>query len=189
MGDVALFDWWKRRSQKQKARQPAKLETVQFFDFELQRVVEIPHRELSPGAVRARIDGIEGIVWVLPDQLTAGPHQHPPFDEAIRDYIRDIQTAFAEHRDLTVEEWEDGFRRDTNPGREIGLWSHAADVYRAFADAEPSADRRFDIYRCIVACLTASPDTVWHILEPETLSREEAEQVVNQFYGKGSSES
>lgn len=180
MDEVALFDWWKRRSGKQ-----SRLETVKFFDLETQRVVEIPHRELSPGAVRAQIDGIEGIVWVMPDQLSAGPLQHPPFSEDIRVFVREIQNVFAEHRIMTVNEWEDGFRRDTNPEKEIALWSHAADVYREFADDESSPDRRLDVYRCIVACLTASPATVWHVLEPKTLTRAEAEQVVSRFYGSG----
>jgi hypothetical protein len=35
-----------------------------------------------------------------------------------------------------------------------------------------------------LACLTTGPDAVWHVLRPETLSRAEAEQVVNRFFGK-----
>jgi hypothetical protein len=127
---------------------------------------------------------MEGLVWVLPDQLREGPICHPPFDEGARDYIRQIQQAFAEHRSLSFEEWEDGFRRDANPEREIAVWSHAADIYQAFADQESSPERRKDVYRVIVACLTTSPDTVWNVLRPEVLSRSEAERVVNQFYGK-----
>jgi hypothetical protein len=48
-------------------------------------------------------------------------------------HVRQIQAAFAEHRQLTFEEWEEGFRRDANPEREIAIWSHAADVYITFA--------------------------------------------------------
>jgi hypothetical protein len=55
--------------------------------------------------------------------LRQGEIRHPPFDEELRAYIRDIQAAFAEHRDLSFEEWEDGFRRDAHREREIAGFS------------------------------------------------------------------
>ena len=159
-------------------------DTVPFYDFGTKAVVQIPRRELGPGAIQIQIEGIDGLVWVLPDQIQMGPIRHPPFDEGIRDYLRQIQSAFAEHRNLSLDEWEDGFRRDANPEREIALWSHAADIYVEFTSAEDSYDRRVDVYRCIVACLTTSPDSVWNVLEPERLTRDEAQRVVDRFYGK-----
>jgi len=178
---MGLRDWFKRRFGR--GRNPT--EMVPFFDVASRRVVQIPASELRPGVVQARIQGIEGLVWLLPDQLLPGEVKHPPFDEGVRAYIRQIREAFAEHRPLSFEEWEDGFRRDNNPDREIALWSHASDVYTAFAAGEPSAGRRRDVYRCVVACLTTGPDAVWHVLKPEVLSRAEAEQVVNRFFGGG----
>jgi hypothetical protein len=160
-------------------------EMVSFYDVETRRVVRIPAAELRPGAVQARVQGIHGVVWVLADRLKEGDVKHPPFDEEVGEYIRQIQAAFAEHRPLSFEEWEDGFRRDANPAQEIALWSHAADVYTAFAAEEPSAERRRDLYRCVVTCLATGPDGVWHVLQPGTLSRAEAERVVNRFFGKG----
>jgi hypothetical protein len=177
---MGLGDWLKRRF----GNRGGSSEMVPFYDVESRRVVQIPASELRPGAVQAQVQGIEGLVWLMPDQLRPGDIKHPPFEEEIRAYIRQIQEAFAEHRTLSFEEWEDGFRRDANPEREIALWSHAADVYTAFAGSEPSAERRRDIYRCIVACLTSGPDAVWHVLKPEFISRVETEKVVNRFFGK-----
>jgi hypothetical protein len=156
---------------------------VPFLDVDHGRVVQIPAAELRPGAVQVQIQGIEGLVWVLPQQLKQGELKHPPFGEDVRAYIRQIQTAFAEHRPLSFDEWEDGFRRDATPEREIAVWSHAADVYQASVGGESSPERRKDVYRIIVTCLTTTPDSVWHVLRPAVLSREEAERVVNQFYG------
>lgn len=163
---------------------PLSRSMVPFFDVEAGRVVRIPASELRPGAVQVRLQGTDEVVWALPEQLQQGEVKHPEFDEGIRDYIRQIQTTFAEHRPLSFEEWEEGFRRDANPEQEIALWSHAADVYTAFTAKEPAADRRRDVYRCIVTCLTTGPNTVWQVLRPEVLSRTEAEQVVNRFFGK-----
>jgi hypothetical protein len=174
------MDWLKRRF----GSGGSGAKTVPFYDVESGRVVQIPASELRPGTVQAQVQGIEGLVWLLPDQLKQGEVKHPEFDEGIRDYIRQIQAAFAEQRPLSFDEWEDGFRRDANPEREIAIWSHAADVYAAFAGNESSAKRRRDIYRCIVACLTSGPEVVWHVLKPEVLNRSEAKMVVNRFFGK-----
>jgi hypothetical protein len=176
---VGIRGWLNRLFAKQKSS-----ETVPFYDFDARSVVQIPRRELSAGAIQVQIQGMDGLVWVLPDQLQQGPIQHPPFDDDIRDYVRQIRTAFAEHRDLTLDEWEEGFRRDANPEREIAIWSHAADVYVQFTANERSHDRRRDVYRCIVACMTTSPDSVWSVLEPQALDRAEAKSVVDRFYGK-----
>jgi hypothetical protein len=161
------------------------METVRFFDVDSGTVVTIPASELAAGAVQARVEGIDGVVWLLPDKLKPGEVTHPPFDEGVRAYIRQIREAFAEHRPLSFEEWEDGFRRDSDPLQEIALWCHAAEVYAAFAAGEPAAERRKDVYRCVVTCMNASPDTVWRVFQPRALSRPEAEQVVNRFYGRG----
>jgi hypothetical protein len=107
-----------------------------------------------------------------------------PVSERFRFWKQEAAGRIAEHHTLSFEEWEDGFRRDARPEQEIALWLHAADVYAAFADREPDADRRADVYRCIVTCLTTGPDMVWQVFRPAVLSRAEAEQVVDRFYGK-----
>jgi len=160
------------------------METVRFYDVDTGKVVTIPAAELAPGAMRAQVHGIDGIVWLLADKLNPGGLKHPPFQEDVRNDIRQIQAAFAEQRPLSFEEWEDGFRRDANPGPEIALWCHAADVYTAFAAEETSAIRRREVFRCIGACMIACPDSVWRVFKAEALSRSEAEAVVVRFYGK-----
>jgi hypothetical protein len=156
---------------------------VPFLDVEGRRVVRIPASELRPGAIQVRLQGRDEVVWALPEQLMQGEIKHPEFDEEIRDYIRQIQAAFSEQRPLSFEEWEEGFRRDATPEREIAIWSHAADIYTAFTANEPAAERRRDVYRCIVTCMATGPGTVWHVLRPEVLSREEADEVVKRFFG------
>jgi hypothetical protein len=177
---MGLGDWMRKRFG---SRQPSQ-EMVPFYDVEARRVVRIPASELRPGAIQVRLQGSDELVWALPEQLRESEVKHPEFDEGIRAYIRQIQAAFAEQRPLSFEEWEEGFRRDADPAQEIAIWSHAADIYAAFTAHEPSADRRRDVYRCIVTCMTTGPDAVWRVLRPEVLSREEAEQVVNRFFGK-----
>ncbi len=180
---MGLFSWITSIFKK---RATQSVDLVPFYDFQLNRLVHIPAAELRPGCVQVRIEGIEGVhgtVWALPEQLQPGPIQHPPFPEDIRDYIREIQAAFAEHRSLSFDEWEEGFRRDMHPEREIAIWVHAANIYRLFTSEENDAARRYEIYRVLGACMTASPDSVWHIIKLHDLNRAEAERIVRRFYG------
>ena len=158
-------------------------DTVPFLDTETGRIVRIPARELNQDAIQVRLEGVEGLVWVMAKDLKSREPQHPPFGQELLAYCRQIHDAFAEHRPLSLDEWEDGFRRDAHPEKEIALWLHAAEVYTAYAGSEPSPVRRKDYYRVIVTCLTASPDSVWHALELQSLGREEAQEMIDRFYG------
>ena len=157
-------------------------DVVTFLDADGGRLVRIPASELRPGAIQVRLQGRGDAVWAMPDQFRPGEIQHPEFDEGMRSYIRQIQAAFAEHRSLTFEEWEVGFRRDGSPERELAIWSHAADIYTSTTAGDSRADRRRDVYRLLVACMTTGPADVWRVLRPEVLSRAEAEQLVNRFF-------
>lgn len=158
---------------------------MRFYDVDTGKVVAIPASELAPGAVRAEVQGIDGIVWLRGGKLKASPFQHPPFAEPVRDDIRRIQAAFAEQRPLSFEEWEDGFRRDRNADQEIAIWVHAASVYAEFAGRrEWSVAERADGYGVVGACTNASPETVWRIISLSTLSRRHAESIVSRYYGK-----
>lgn len=177
---MSFGDWLKRVF----SRKDTQSNMVRFYDTERERVVEIPASELAPGVIQVHHQGIEGVVWIEADKLHQGNLKHPPLSEDMREYIRRIQNAFKEHRDLSLEEWEEGFRRDTNAAKEIACWCHAADVYLEFAESESSSDRRRAIYECVVACLIASPDTVRHVLRPSRLSREEIARIVGKFFVK-----
>lgn len=121
---------------------PASAEMVRCYDFDVGSVVQIPRRELRPGAIQVQIEGMDGLVWVLADQLQAGPIQHEPFDQELRNSICHIQTTFAEHRDLTVDEWEDGLL-DVDRHRLLASWAAncAEHVLPLFVARHPSDDR------------------------------------------------
>lgn len=156
--------------------------TVRFLNHETGRVEDIHESALPADAVMARMEGDDEEVWVLLEHLQPGDVKHGPFSEDVRAVIREIQSAFWEQHPLSLEQWEEGFRRDAHPAAEIALWLHAAETYQAFAAVEEDFDRRREIFRCIVACMTTSPDTVWLQLQPKFLSRSEAERVVDAYY-------
>ena len=158
-------------------------DVVRFYDFESRGVVELPAENIKPEYMQAYVDGVEGVVWVDSTQVKQAEIRHPPFDEEVRDYIRHIAETFAEHRDLSIEQWEEGFRRDRDPVQEIALWAYAAGVYNEFTEQERCAHRRHDVYRCIVACLSTAPGDVWRVYQPSALQPDEAADVVKRFFG------
>jgi len=159
-------------------------ETVPFLDPS-GRVVQIPRSQLQPGMLQVQIQGREGRVWARADQLKKNTQmRNPPFNEEDCACIRQIQAAFAEHRPLSFQEWEEGFRCDADPRQEIAIWLFAAEVYKAFTDNEPSAQRRADVYGVILTCVTTSPDTFREVLRVEALSRGDVERIAKRVYGK-----
>jgi len=163
---------------------PPAPELVPFYDVASRKVLRIPKKELAPGCVLARVHGIgvDEPVWVAGDQLQPGPVQHPSFSEEVRQYIRQIQTTFAEHRPISIEEWEDGFRRDLNPASEIGLWVHAGKVYSEFAASEADAARRKHLYQLVICCLTAPAESIRQVLPPGPLNDAEIDAVLRKFF-------
>jgi hypothetical protein len=178
---MGIRDWHKRQRSTDR-RDDGPVEMVRFFDAPSGQVVRIPATELRPGILQARIEGVDGVVWVAPDQLEPNEILHPPFDGDLRACVRRIHATFAEHCTLTFEQWEDGFRRDADPEREIARCVHAVNVYDTFTRAESDPARREDVFRAVVACLTAAPDSVWHVLQTQALSRREAQRVVDRFF-------
>ena len=159
-------------------------ETVSYYDFKTKRLIRIPASELAPGAAQARIEGIDEIVWVDPSQITLSPVRHPPFSEPIMAFIRTIEETFREFHPISIAEWEEGFRRDGDPNPEIALWLHSADIYKMFTKDEASKVRRLEVFQIIVGCLNSSPEGIWHVLPPLTMTREETANIVDCYFGK-----
>jgi hypothetical protein len=129
-------------------------EMVQVYDLKSKTISTIPASELAPGMVHAQVEGV-GLVWIAATQARPGPYQHGPFSKEVRDYLRQIKQALDEVYPQTLEQWEDGFRRDRNVERQIALWLHISSVYRRFTvDKNLSAEACGD-YFDVVLTITA----------------------------------
>lgn len=157
---------------------------VRFYDVTSGEVASIPRDELPIGSVRAEVAGVDGVVWLAAADVQASPIRHPTFAADVRAVIASIQATFAEHDGKTAGEWEAGFQRDANPGPEIAVWDHAAELYRAATAGEPDPARRRDVFRCLIACLLSGPDDVDQIWQPLALSPAEARAIVDRFFAR-----
>jgi hypothetical protein len=68
--------------------------------------------------------------------------------------LRRIKAALDEVHSMTIEEWEDGFRRDRDAEREIASWLYIADIYSQMVAGNKLADRKekLDILRIHLSC-------------------------------------
>lgn len=174
--------WFKR-----KQAQPKDTDFVNLLDTTTHTVIRMPACELAPGMIQVKIDGIEGLVWVNANDLKRSEYRHPPFCEEIRDYFREIKGSLDEFYCLSIEEWEDGFRRDNNPEKEIAIWSHLSDIYRSLTTTRDlSYDQRHDYFKILLTCLNSPREHVLNVFQPTAISIEEAKDVIAQFYGRKS---
>jgi hypothetical protein len=84
-------------------------------------------------------------------ELKEGPYQHPPFGEELRASIRQIQATFLDVSLQTVDEWENGFRRDVHHKFEVALWLAMARTYTHFtAGQNLDLQQKKDVFRVLV---------------------------------------
>ena len=156
--------------------------TVRVYDSATQRIITIPASELAPGMVFVEDENGERYYRAL-STLKLSNIRHEPFDESIRDSLRRIKSALEEVYPQSLEEWEDGFRRDNHPAREIAIWLSVAELYREFTDGQAlSLAKKRDYFRTILDCANGEPVGAIHTMKHDELSREEAHQVIRRCY-------
>lgn len=155
-------------------------ETVRVYDVPSRTLVTIPICELASGMIRARLQGVEGDVFVDSRQLKqGGAFRYPPFPPAVLQVLRHLQDTFDEVHPRALEAWEDGFRRDTNPDSEIRLWLFMAEVYRRWTRGRRlSRRRKQDLFQVVLHYVTNGPEAVLATVPVRTLERRRVKALV-----------
>lgn len=114
------------------------------------------------------------------------PYQHLPFEGDLKAAIETLVWDLADVYPQTLEEWENGFRRDDNPEQEIAGWIHLAAILKAMAESHKLAQpEKQECFRLLIACFTGSRDTIGSRFKRKLISPEQFDQSVNFFYGGG----
>jgi hypothetical protein len=156
---------------------------VRVYDAESNKTVTIPARELAPGMTRAHVfgNGVAGEAWLGPSEYDRWVYMHPPFSESYhKNYFRRFAEVFHDVHPLTPEEWDDSFRRDMHPDREIACWFRMADVFERFTrdGRQRTFEQRRDIFRVILAAANNGPEYVRYTTSPVTLSAKRVREIV-----------
>jgi len=161
-------------------------ELVPYHDFATDKTILIPKAELCPGVVLVQIQGRAGPVYAKADQLKQGHYQHSQFEGPERAAIQSLVTDLADVYALSYEEWEDGFRRDENPARQIAGWVHLAAILKVMSEKfifSPSEKK--ECFKVLVACFTGARETVRERSDPKLLSDDQITQAAQYFYEGG----
>jgi hypothetical protein len=90
--------------------------------------------------------------------LEVSDYRHPSFGEAYRPFFERMSRLFAEECPGSPEEWEDDFRRDLHPDREIMFWTMLADFFEHFTQGKGwELGRRKELFGVLLACLGSGP--------------------------------
>lgn len=106
------------------------MDYVKIYNPKSQQITTIPAQELSLGMVETQVEGIEETVWVQDSALKPNDYQHPTFPDELKQYIKKIKNNLAEVYPSSLKAWEDNFRRDKYPEKEIALWGDIGEVYQ-----------------------------------------------------------
>lgn len=123
------------------------------------------------------------------DNVRVSPYRHARFPPEIMSVLEEITSILSEVYPLTIDQWEDGFRRDTTPEKEIAIWLYTARLYKHLTTQELQGLQlyhRQTIFRLLVECMNNSQCEV--VLQNAALMGvpdQIAKLVVSQFYGTG----
>jgi hypothetical protein len=155
-------------------------EMIEVYDSETHQLCTIPAKEFVPGM------GAHRVFTVPIEELTKGDYRHPPLPESAKSVCRQIADCLHEVAPGTTEEWEDDFRRDLHPEREMLFWCRVCRVYEHFTKGRGlELGQKKDIYRAVftiaygepakgLRCRTLSPKRVreieraWQVVCSET---------------------
>src|SRR5258706_15891283 len=112
----------------------AKPELVPYYDFATKTITRIPKTELSPGVVLVRIEGQADAVYAESAEFKFGQKQHAPLSTELRALIVTLAADLADVYPQSLEQWEDGFRRDRDAEREIAGWIQLSAILKIMAE-------------------------------------------------------
>jgi hypothetical protein len=184
LGAGLSVGFWLMTVWASRKRHSARLPRVRVYDPMTATVRLMPAAELAPGMVAATVRGVSGVVWVDATQLEEGRHRHPPLSPVLRSQIWRIYHALWDVYPQTVEEWEDGFRRDVDPAMEIAIWLHIAQAYDAVtASRALTPAQKRDYFNVLVACSMTPREHLFSTVALQAISREDAEEAIRIFDG------
>jgi hypothetical protein len=135
-------------------------------------------------------DARQGEVVLVPtDRIVKGGYRHPPFGEEYRPFFERMSSLFGEVCPGSPEDWEDDFRRDRNPEREMDVWNKIAGFYEHFTRTGTwTLGQKEELLGLLLACVNAGPTfalngrSLCHLARP--LAKKVVEHVVRATNGR-----
>jgi hypothetical protein len=147
-------------------------EMIEVYDSETKRLCTIPAREFVPDM------GTDRVFTVPIEELKKGNYRHPRLPEPAKSVCRQLAECLHEVSPGTAEEWEDDFRRDRHPEREMLFWCRVSKVYDHFTKGRSlDLEQKKDIYRAVFTIANGEPAKWLKMRTPSAKRMREIERV------------
>lgn len=158
------------------------MKIVTIHDMKTKVYTDIPAAELAPGMVEVQIEGGRR-AWVDASQIKMNNEfKHPPFEGKLRDDIIFIQKICSDFYGDSYKFWEDGFRKDQTPEKEIAIWMNIAKTFKKFGKIKSKITRK-EVFRLLSTCCNSDPALLEMVFESTVLS-EKAVRLISTYYYK-----
>ena len=140
-------------------------------------------KKSKKGLIRVKVEGEKNISWVDPNDLKGSEYHHPPFGKQRMAVLKEIKKLLNEVYPMSLAGWEDGFRRDMHPEREMFIWLSVARCYsnvaKEFANNE---NIKKEIFNVLGACMINGEEYAKNNLEINLLTKEQAEFIIKEYF-------
>jgi len=145
----------------------------------------IPASELASGMMRVRLGGEGGEqVWMDPKEIVIQDgFQHPPFEEATLQAIRDIYDVVGPFYAIGLDKFVEGFRKDKNPAKEIAVWKLLSQrLQQCFKDEALRKDEKQEVFKIFLQRTTCSTEHVFETTRLGALKATNARRLLQKYW-------
>jgi hypothetical protein len=156
---------------------------VRVLDVANRRLLTVAAETLHPTMARAKIDGVEGEVWVDPRALAAARKFPVPLSENAQGRLSQIQEALKDVLPRPVADWETDFRRQANAEQRIAAWLLIAEVFtQVTAGKGYPVELQQAIFHFLLACALLGKVPALDLARPKSLAPSVVEGIEAQFF-------
>lgn len=113
-----------------------------------------------------------------------GKHRYDEFPPVVVTQIKEIQQLLSDVYPKSYQEWEDGFRRDEHPLREIELWLIVAQGYQHFSESlDVGAHAKQEIFKVLLMRTMQEFNAEQFIAAhtPKYLSQDQVQEILDYY--------
>ena len=160
------------------------MDMVRVYDSKTKKVFTMPAVELAPNMVEAKVEGVEGTVWInVSDMAATGKYRREGVSKEVRNHLRQIKRLLDDVYPQSIQEWENMLHREREPDQELGLWIHIAEAYgRITKESRWTQVQKKEILRLLVVCSMNGREQALRTAEIAALSTEQAAEVVRRYF-------
>jgi hypothetical protein len=130
----------------------------------------------------AGVKGDEPAGWIDPKRLTPSPVRRAALTAEQSRRVKRLYQTFREVDPTPVEKWDEDFRRDLDPEREIRIYEGMADAYGAYCShRKPPLAAKKEAYQVVLMRSGAPDEAVLSRFQPKVLSQADVREILRLY--------